>query len=298
MIVAAVVDVQPRAPPAPSTQPQLGAGASALRKALREPLVHFVVLGTLLFAVHAAVTRSGNEERRIVLSPSLRAELESEFTRKTGRSPTPQDSRKIVADWASEEVLYSEGLRLGLDRRDLVVRNRVVSKMRSVIEGLVIVRPPTDPELDAWLAANPARYETPVRLDLEHAFASSERAGARQRAADFLQALAAGDSVDGLGDAFAPGTRHAGRSYAYLARTFGKSFVDAVGAAKVGQWLVIESDRGWHAVRVTKREGGEPPTREGLRAKLVRDWTTAEKKRRAAEKLAELVASYQIASGR
>ena len=264
------------------------------KKLLREPLVHFVLLGALVFAVHTAIGRFASDEHRIVLTPSLRAELEREFIRRTGHPPAPEDSHRLVADWASEEVLYLEGMRLGLDQGDLVVRGRVISKMKSVIEGLVIVRAPTDADLEAWLAANRARYETPIRIDLEQAFASNERGFAHERAAKLLEKAAAGGSLAGLGDPFASGTRHEGRSLEYLSRTFGKGFAAALSEAAVGGWLLVQSDHGWHAVHVTRRVGGETPTVEGLRPKLARDWTNAEKLKLAASKTDELVASYRI----
>jgi hypothetical protein len=269
--------------------------APVWRRLLREPLVHFVVLGALVFGAHAAITREASSDaRRIALGAALMGELEKEFSRKHGRSPSPAEAEQIARSWASEEVLFREGMKLGLDQGDAVVRERVISKMKSVLEGLVIVPEPSDADLQAWLAADRARYQTPVRYDLEHAFAAKSRKDARALAERQLAELEKTGKLEGAGDPFASGARHENRSIEYLTRTFGKGFADAISRAEPKRWQLVESDHGWHAVRVTRRQGGEKPSVATLRGKLVRDWQNARKKELVAAKLAELVASYRV----
>jgi hypothetical protein len=265
---------------------------------VREPLVHFLILGALVFAVHALVTRNaGDDERRIALQAAQKNELEKEFTRKRGRPPTPEETESLAHDWAREEVLFREGMRLGLERGDAVVRNRVVSKMKSVLEGLVILPEPTDADLEAWLAADRTRYETPVRWDLEHAFFAKTRKDARDLAEKALAELEKGAKLEGTGDVFASGARHDNRSAEYLTRTFGKGFAAAIAALQPMRWQLCESDHGWHAVRVLRRRGGERPTVAALRGKLVRDWQNDQKKRLVEAELRKLTASYRIETG-
>jgi hypothetical protein len=264
-----------------------------LQRLLREPLLHFVVLGALVFGAERLARRPAENDRAITLTPAIKAELEKEYTRRTGKSADGQ-LESVITQWVTEEVLYREGIRLGLDRGDIVVRDRVVAKMKSVNQSLVLVREPSDAELDAWLAAKRAQYETPVRVDFEHVFALKDREKPESRSKEFLEKLSAGAKPDGLGDPFPQGARHERRSIEYVTRTFGKGFADAIAGAPPGTWRLAQSDHGWHAVRVTHREGGEPPTREALRAKLVRDWQTAEKKKLAEARLAEIVKSYSV----
>lgn len=269
------------------------------RSLTREPLVHFVLLGALVFGAHAVIVREpATDDRLVTLAPAVKSDLELEFQRKHGRAPDPRESAELARKWAEDEVLYREGKRLGLESGDPVVRERVISKMKGVVEGLVIVPQPTDADLEAWLAADRRRYETPVRFDLEHAFAKRGRDDGRARAERFAAELEKGASLDGLGDEFAPGARHRHRSLEYLTRTFGKGFADAIASAEPKKWKVLPSDHGWHAVRVTERAGGEKPTVAALRGKLVRDWQNDRKKKLVAEDLAELTKGYRIEAPR
>src|SRR5688572_20042349 len=99
--------------------------------AAREPLVHFLLLGGLLFAVdrrlHPLAAR--DDTRAVVVTRAVRAELEKGFTDAQGRAPSNEETEKLVAAWVDEEVLFREGLARELDRNDPRVRERVVSKM-------------------------------------------------------------------------------------------------------------------------------------------------------------------------
>lgn len=262
---------------------------------LREPLLQFVLLGGLVFGSHALITRKpATDERQVAITREVRGELEKEFSRRHGRAPNPDEAAKLEREWANEEVLFREGLRMGLDRGDPIIRNRVVSKMKSVLEGLVIVPEPSDAELEQWLTEHRARYETPVRWDLEHVFVDRKHADAKQRAERQLAELDEGGELAGRGDPFPSGGQHENRSHDYLARTFGKPFAEHVQRAPLGRWQIVESEHGYHVVRVKRKRGGDRPTLAALRGKLARDWQTQQKKALVDQKLEELVKSYEL----
>ncbi len=263
-------------------------------RALREPLLHFVVLGALLFGLDIWLAKPETDERRLILTAQARSTLRQGFTQREGRQPTPAEESELVAGWAKQEALYREALRLGLDQSDPIVRDRLVQKMRGVEEGLAVVREPTEAELSEWLKQNLTRYESPLRFDLEHHFVSKQHADAERRADALLAKLTAGASVEGLTDAFYAGARHDRRSVVYLERTFGKAFAASVQASTPGIWTKAMSDHGWHVLRLAKRAGGEPPTVGALRGILVRDWQAAERRRVVEEKLDALVRDYRV----
>jgi peptidyl-prolyl cis-trans isomerase C len=153
---------------------------------LREPLVHFVVLGTALFLLYARVAPEPAHE--IVVPASLVQGLVRDAERRTGRTPTPAEAEAMVERWIDDEVRYREALALGLDRGDLIVRRRLVQKMDFLLAGSTPVPAPTDAELAAWLAAHPDQYAAPDRLSFEHVFAAARPA----RAPDASQRRACG----------------------------------------------------------------------------------------------------------
>ena len=103
---------------------------------LREPLLHFLVIGTGHLPAVSSLVRGGDETapREIVISESRIEALAENFGRTWTRPPTPQELRGLVDDYVKEEVFYREAIAMGLDRDDTVIRRRLRQKMEFVSE--------------------------------------------------------------------------------------------------------------------------------------------------------------------
>ena len=101
-----------------------------IRKLLREPLVHFLVLGAVVFAIFQfAADRSDVQEGKIVVTPGKIEQLVTGFSRTWRRPPTRQELDGLVEDYIRDEVLYREALAMGLDKDDTIVRRRMRQKL-------------------------------------------------------------------------------------------------------------------------------------------------------------------------
>ncbi|HSG82144.1 MAG TPA: peptidyl-prolyl cis-trans isomerase, partial [Gemmatimonadota bacterium] len=100
-------------------------------KLLREPLLHFVAIGAVLFLVHALASGlfQTDTSRRIEITEAEIELLASTWQRQWMRPPTEQELRSLVRGRLREEILYREALAVGLDQNDAVVRRRMVQKM-------------------------------------------------------------------------------------------------------------------------------------------------------------------------
>jgi hypothetical protein len=215
------------------------------------------------------------EERTIVVPASLVDGLARDQERRVGKEPTAEERDGLLQRWIDDEVRYREALALGLDRGDVIVRRRLVQKMDFLLEGSTPVPTPTDADLNAFLAANAARYAKPGRVTIEQVFASHGTPGAPadERIAGWLPQLRAGGSPDGLGDPFMRGRTMTLASEEELANVFGPAFARVVLALPADQWSgPIESSYGMHAVRVTARTPGGAATLDEVRDAATRDW--------------------------
>ncbi len=128
-------------------------------KFLREPLVHFLVLGALLFGVFALVGRwTGERPDKIVITSGLIENLQLGFTRSTQHAPSAAELDAVIEDYIREEVLCREAIAKGLDRDDPVIRRRLREKMEFFTEDSAVSTPPTDEQLNQFLQANPAMF--------------------------------------------------------------------------------------------------------------------------------------------
>jgi hypothetical protein len=181
-----------------------------MRKLLREPLAHFLLLGAALFGIYALVgDRASDRSGEIVVTRGQVEQLVLGFSRTWQRPPTQQELKGLVEDYIREEVLYREAVAMGLDRDDTIVRRRMRQKLEFLTEdGASQAAPPTEAELEAYLQQHADHFREQPRLSFEHILFSRQRRG-KSAEADARATLArlkgrSGSAIDteGLGDAF------------------------------------------------------------------------------------------------
>jgi hypothetical protein len=244
---------------------------------LREPALHFVVIGLGLFGLHAAVARPA-APTRIVVSASFIEGLRAEQTARNGRPPTADEERGLIDRFIDDEVLSREAVALGLDRGDLIVRRRLVQKMEFVARGATPEREPSTAELQAFLDAHAERYAAKAAVSFRQVFLSRDRRGdaAHDEAVRALAALRAGADPGAVGDPFLQGASWTARTEPEVAVVFGDAFAKAVVALAPGAWSdPIASSYGEHLVRVESRAPAGAPALAAVLARVREDWLAA-----------------------
>src|SRR5262245_25602031 len=242
-----------------------------MKRLIREPLLHFFVLGAALFALYGWLNRQGfNRPNEIVVSRSQVDVLQQQFARVWQRAPTPQELQGLIDNWVREEIFYREGLAMGLDRDDPVVRRRVGQKLQFIVDSAEPAAPSTE-ELQRWLDEHADRYQIEASYALQQIYFDPARHAARLQSElnAARQELARGKTV--VGDTtMLPQTLDGGARD--IVRTFGKEFEEALRGLPVGDWQgPVRSTFGWHLVRLSSREGARPATLEEVRSTVERD---------------------------
>jgi hypothetical protein len=270
-----------------------------LHRAWHEPLMRFLLLGLVLFAVdHALNGARSTGDARIVVTATQQAALAEAFRAEHGRAPQPAELQAGLDRWIDEQVLYREALALGLDRRDLIVQRQMTQKMRFLIEDAAVLPEPSESELQAWLDQHIETYGHPSTVSFEQVFLSRGRHGARlqdesARVARQLQQLP--DAFVGLGDPFLVGQVVSSADAARLRREFGADFAESLHKLPQGRWAgPVVSSFGLHLVRVTQRGGFRPATLAEAGDRVRRDYLLAQRETQNREALAQLRARYRI----
>src|SRR5271165_1595822 len=274
------------------------------RRLLREPLLHFVFIGITLFAVYAYMHRGrGGVEssRQIVLSLDELQLMESYFESQWHRQPTPAEFQAMVEDKVREEVLYREGLAIGLDKDDTIVKRRMAQKMQFLAEDVAAAHEPTPEELKAWFEKNTSKFALPSRYSFRHLYFSIDKRGANAQI-DAIKALnqTAGQPEDSkltasLADQFMFQDYYGDRAPEALAKEFGPQFVVALEKAKPGSWQgPIESGYGWHLVFVDTVIPGRIPALEEIESDVKTAWLAEQKATAWKRSYAEMLAKYTV----
>ena len=266
---------------------------SAVKRWLREPLLHFLLIGLLLFGLYAYINRgrSGtSSSTQIVLSLDELATMETYFESQWHRRPTPQEFQAMVEDKVKEEVLYREGLAMGLDKGDTIVKRRMAQKVQFLAEDVATAHEPSSVELKDWFEKNTDKFALPSRYSFRHVYFSPDKRGtnAHDDAVNTLVKIAGQpeDSplIPSVADRFMFQDYYGDRTPSAIAKEFGPQFAVALEKLNPGSWQgPIESGFGWHLVFVDTVIPGRIPAFEEVESEVKTAWL-GEQKAQAREK--------------
>lgn len=273
---------------------------TAAKRVAGEPLVHFFVLGAMLWGIHAYLqTRS--QASRIVVSKALTAQLAEHYRQEYGASPTAPQLDALVDTAITEEISYRQAIQLGLDQGDEIVRRRLIQKYEFLQQDLSTPRDPTQAEIQDFYDRHLERYVVPERFTFTHVYFSPDRrgdVGARDAAASLASAL----SVRGVtrapneGDVYPGPADFVGVTAEEMARAFGRDGLSQeIGAVPVGHWSSpLRSGFGWHIVYVGDRSAARQATLDEVRDRVTEDFLEAERARRKAQATAVIRSQFEV----
>ena len=266
------------------SQDRVSRDAGGLRRLLREPLLHFLLIGVVIFA--GISVAKGLHRPTVRIDAQDLEQLASYWEMQTQRPPTRAELASIIHERVDEELLAREAVRLGLDKGDMIVRRRLAQKMAFASEDVAAIPEPSDATLQAFYDKSKDRYASPARLALRHVFFSADRTGTSPQAGAeaALAELKAGRPAGG-DPSMLPQT-YADVAITDLARDYGDLFVAAALKAPEGAWVgPVESPYGVHLIRVEKRLASEIPPLSDVRSEVRAAWLA---ERRAASNRAFL----------
>src|SRR6478672_4964229 len=164
-------------------------------------MLHFLLIGIALFGAYRWLAPGDSGGRRIVITQGVVDDLVAQHVAARGREPSSTELSRLIESYVRDEILYREGVKLGLERDDIVVKRRVRQKIEMIAEEDASTRAPTDADLSAFLTANQARFVQPAILTFEQVFigASTSALGVVRAVAVTRAALQTGADPQALG---------------------------------------------------------------------------------------------------
>ena len=277
---------------------------SIVKRWLREPLLHFLLIGLVLFGFYAYKNhgRSGTESpRQIVLSLDELATMEAYFESQWHRRPAPQEFQAMVEDKVKEEVLYREGLVMVLDKDDTIVKRRMAQKVQFLAEDIATAHEPSTAELKAWFEKNSSQFALPSRYGFRHIYFSPDKRGTNAHD-DAAKALAriTGQPEDTplitpVADRFMFQDYYGDRTPSAIAKEFGPQFAVALEKITPGSWQgPIESGFGWHLVFVDTVIPGRIPAFEEIESEVKTAWLGDQKAQAWQKAYQKMRAKYTV----
>ena len=260
--------------------------AKSIQRLLREPLLHFLVLGALLFAVNAIVVPDVPKERLIEFTPEIRKSMIDTFTQQQKRAPTPAEIKRLTDDWLLNEIVYREALVQGFDKGDEMIRDRINQKMRLLIFSNISPGVPKTADLQKYLDAHRDQYNVPERFNF---FDLPMRSQAEAQAT--LKQIQTGKEPESV--------RLLARTYTArpensLVPSFGKPFVAALRTQPLHEWQLLKTGDEWHIVRVEGVLPKHSVTVAEVGNSLTEEWQQEDMRKKAAQAVRTMAKPYVI----
>jgi len=255
---------------------------------MREPLLHFILLGAVLFlADHVLAGRAG-DPHEIAVDAEVDRQAIATFTQARGHAPNDAELYALRRVWLDNEVLYREGIALGLDKGDSAIRERVIFKALSVVDAGVKLPKIDESALRAWFEKHRDKYDEPARFDFEEGVLAGNRTESAVRG--FVQGLNAG----------APGEVEAdlrvftARPRDNIEQSYGREFMAALESAPAGEWQALPSKEGLRAIRLKSIAPAKPAEFQVVSAAVLQDWTDAVMSEQRSDAVRALTRKYRI----
>jgi hypothetical protein len=272
-----------------------------MKSFIREPLVHFLLMGAALFLIfELSDNPAGEQSSRIVISDGQIEFLKANYARARQRTPSEEELQGLIESYVREEILYREALALGLDKNDSVIRNRLRQKMQLMSDDLAGIAVPTDDQLQHFLEMNSDKFRSEALIAFRHVFFDIAKRGisADDEAAAMLSLLLdekKKSDPDTLGDRLMQPTSFNLTPVSEIAKLFGKPFSQELSNISPGKWTgPIQSGYGLHLILVTDYVDDSLPQLDEIRGTVEWEWSAANKKELKKNIFNELRKKYTI----
>jgi hypothetical protein len=272
-----------------------------MRRWLREPALHFLLIGTGLFLAYGWLHgRASFSRDTIVITEGRIEQLAAGFASLHRRPPTREEMDGMVRDAVREEIFYREAMALHLDEDDVIVRRHMAQKLQFVSEDTHPVPEPTQAQLRDFLAQHPQQFQAERGYSFTQVFLNPQRHGS-QLQADAQRLLAAlrrapedAALVKG-GDPFLLDSHFERLPAGETARLFGADFEKALQTIATGQWQgPVPSSLGTHLVLLRLRDEPGPPRLADIQAEVRRAWLNEQRELANARFYDELRRRYDV----
>jgi hypothetical protein len=256
----------------------------------REPLLHFLLLGLLLFLLNALFEDSSLSEKQIVITEKTKAQLIANYELDEDQPPTEEELAELIDSWITDELLYREGLALGLDISDQSIRTKIVNNMYTIIRNSIVIDSPDDEELRRFFAENLSDYEQPELYNFSLANIGTEEEIDQQAAIKIAVELNRDSSKTEPSYPY----HTAQLAQQLLNVRFGEPFTQTLHEQESGQWTAIESWCNWQIVRLNEIVQKKTATFEDVRSEVESEWKRQKQNQLTDQALKNLLTNYNV----
>lgn len=260
-----------------------------LRDILKEPLLHFVLIGGALFAGYSVWGQRSAAPDSVQVTSADIQRLSGLWSKQWNRTPSAQEQQELIRDHLEEVLLAREAIALGMDQDDIIIQRRLAQKMKFLLDDTLRIAEPDDALLREFHARHAGLFQQRARVSLTQYFFSSQDAALKG-----LQALQQNDAA-AVGEPTLLEQDIQAVDQQILANLLGAPFAEQVFALQPSRWYgPLASGYGFHLVRVNQHDAARPLPFEEVRGHVLAEWARVEQEKARQQYFATLLQKYQV----
>lgn len=283
---------------------------------LREPLLHFLLLGAGLFWLYNALNENVIEDdpQTIVVdrdklltyiqyrSKSFQPDY---YGKMLDTMPEPE-LRQVINNYVREEAMYREAKALQLDRNDYIARLRLIQQLEFITRGFIEAVGPelSEASIAAYYQAHQENYQVAPKVTFTHVFFNAEKrdpaeaeAQARQTLARLNSEQVAFEKAPGYGDRFYYHVNYVQKEPEEVISHFGRDLWQSLEQLTPNQNLwygPFRSNYGYHLVMLVAKSSAYIPELAHIRDKVIADLRREQEEKQFDAAIQGIVDTYRV----
>lgn len=277
---------------------------------LKEPLLHFLLAGAVLFALFNALNPKQLDERTLIVDEQAlltfiqfrSKSFEKDLAKQRWLALKQDEKKQLVDDYIREELLYREAQRMQLERDDYIIKRRMAQKMQFILQPPLLATSQIDEaKLQAYFDSNSDLYEARGHATFTHVYFANgsktqeELLALRNKLNK--EKVVFSDAIN-FGERFLYHLNYVERTQDYVQSQLGVQVANGVfsgGKKQLQEWLgPFSSEHGQHLIFVTAVQDNTVPPMQAIRGRVVHDFQLEQQKHQFEQALEKLRASYTI----
>jgi len=269
-----------------------------MKKLLKEPFLHFILIGAAMFLLYGLVNDKTDSKNAIIINDFDVSSLISKWEMQWKRPPTEQELQNLINLNIKQEVFYQEALQMNLDHNDEIIKRRLAQKMQFLSNDIAAMMEPTDEILEEYFQKNSDKYLKPYSYSLfQITFSPDNRKDHFKDAKEVLKKFsnASFEEMSKKGDRLPFSYFFDDINVDELGLQLGSIFTEVLKDQELNKWVgPIPSGFGYHLVYILDKTEAQLPSFESVKKAVLRDFEYDNQKEIDEAIYQELKKKYEI----
>jgi parvulin-like peptidyl-prolyl isomerase len=236
-----------------------------LFRILKEPLIHFLIIGASLFFIYSLVNNTAPQDNnKVYVSKNQLNKIYDAWVDKTGKSPNKMQKKKLLDEYIQDEILFREAKAKGLDKNDHVIRKHLAKKIKFIFDDSTVLKKATDEELKEIYKKEVSLFKTNENISFNQIVFTKDTKNIEIEAQKLLDRLKDSKSskVSTIG-------KKVDLSKESVEKIFSKEFTNRIFNLKLNTWQgPFQTKYGLHLVNIHSIIKNKTPSFEDMKNKL------------------------------